>query len=338
MNDLAHWPSERSGFLPDRTVHLHPLARCNLACKHCYSNSSPTAEAALTPETVLASLPHLWKQGYKVISLSGGEPLLYQALPEVIAEAKQIGFRMAAISNGFRVNAKFSNRLQGMDGMAISFDGLQEVHDRVRGNPRAYDMAMAGLRHLVETGIPAAAAFTVSTESIDDVPAFVEMVAEIGVKAVQLRPLVKAGRAITNYAGPVLDEDEVKRLWVMGQVLAQAYDGEVAVHTDLAHSMQIVADRGAWHGLVSGWAQSLSDRVNPLVITPEGWLRPFTFDFPSHYDLGHIGDLADAGWIEARTEPVRKLVTKALEHLEQVDGFIDWFAFLRDQARLLEAV
>ena len=33
--------SMRSGFLPDRIIHLHPTRLCNLACLHCYSESDP---------------------------------------------------------------------------------------------------------------------------------------------------------------------------------------------------------------------------------------------------------------------------------------------------------
>jgi Fe-coproporphyrin III synthase len=37
----------RSGFLPDRIVHLHPTRLCNLACLHCYSTSAPSFTEAL---------------------------------------------------------------------------------------------------------------------------------------------------------------------------------------------------------------------------------------------------------------------------------------------------
>ena len=37
----------RSGFLPARVVHVHPTRACNLACVHCYSDSSPAVRDAL---------------------------------------------------------------------------------------------------------------------------------------------------------------------------------------------------------------------------------------------------------------------------------------------------
>ena len=44
---VAGGDDSRSGFLPDRILHLHPTRLCNLACRHCYSESDPQQQAAL---------------------------------------------------------------------------------------------------------------------------------------------------------------------------------------------------------------------------------------------------------------------------------------------------
>ncbi|MGL6210316.1 MAG: radical SAM protein, partial [Paracoccaceae bacterium] len=188
----------RSGFLPDRTVHLHPLDRCNLACSHCYSTSAPHRDAMLPLGDILAALPHLASEGYEVISLSGGEPLLYPGLPPLVTAAKAMGFRVVAMSNGYRVTAAQARLFEGLDGIGISFDGMEATHLAMRHHPRAWSAAVGALVHLRDIGKPAAAAFTVSRRSLSEVPAFVEMCAGLGVKAVQLRPLVMAGRATSD--------------------------------------------------------------------------------------------------------------------------------------------
>ena len=69
----------RSGFLPDRTVHLHPLDRCNLACSHCYSASSPLKQSILPLEPILKRT-----QWFVRRPLTGAQ-LVSPDLPEVIA-------------------------------------------------------------------------------------------------------------------------------------------------------------------------------------------------------------------------------------------------------------
>jgi Fe-coproporphyrin III synthase len=150
---------------------------------------------------------------------------------------------------------------------------------------------------------------------------------------VQLRPLVLAGRALRDAADIALAAPDLARLWMMGQTLALAYDGEMAVHTDLAPAAALAADRGAWDGALSG-AGLLSDVINPLVITPQGTLRPYTYDFPAPFDLGHLSDLTPARLprLQKRLPIVADLLGKTLDAVVGEDGFIDWFAYQRDHA------
>jgi Fe-coproporphyrin III synthase len=326
----------RSGFLPDRTVHLHPLDRCNLACSHCYSVSSPLKQTILPVEPLLRALPHLRAEGYEVISLSGGEPLLYPQLPQLLAAAKALGFRTACVTNGFRISARHRPLIEAIDRIAVSFDGMEVLHNRMRGNAQAWDRALAALRYLVGIGKPAAAAFTVSTASLADVPEFVELCAGLGVRAVQLRPLVMAGRAVEGAGDLALSTADQARLWLMAQTLELAWEGEIGVHVDLAPAEALAADGGAWDQAVTGGSdQRLSDVVNPLVITPEGKLRPYTYDFPDAYDLGQLQDLAPERrvWIACGLPRLRHLLARTLQAVGLEEGFIDWFAYQRDQAR-----
>jgi Fe-coproporphyrin III synthase len=298
--------------------------------------SSPLKQTILSLAPLLQALPRLRAEGYEVISLSGGEPLLYPQLPELVVAAKAEGFRVAAITNGFRVTPRHRPLLEALDAIAISFDGMAALHNRIRGNPRAWDVAVAGLRYLGEIGKPVAAAFTVSSASLQDVPDFIELCASLGVRAVQLRPLVMAGRAPDEAADLALSEADLARLWLMAQTLSLAWEGEVGVHVDLAPAEALAADRGAWDGALQGGAgQNLSDAVNPLVITPDGTLRPYTYDFPEEYDLGHLRDLAPDRrvWLSGGLPRLRRLLARTLHAAALEDGFIDWFAFQRDQAR-----
>lgn len=326
----------RSGFLPDRTVHLHPLDRCNLACSHCYSASSPLKRTILPVEPLIEALPRLRAEGYEVLSLSGGEPLLYPHLQRLVGAAKVHGFRVAAITNGFRVAPRHRALIESLDAIAISFDGLEPLHNQIRGNSRAWEVAIRALDYLRQIGKPAAAAFTVSNRSLQDVPAFIEMCATLGVAAVQLRPLVMAGRAPAKARDLALSPADEARLWIMGQALALAYEGDMVIHTDLAPAEALAADWDAWSlALNGGPDQRLSDLVNPLVITPKGTLRPFTYDFPSRFDLGRLEDLLPQHrqGMQTRLPGLRSLVARTLHSVGLQDGFIDWFAFQRDQAR-----
>lgn len=327
----------RSGFLPDRTIHLHPTRRCNLACAHCYSRSSPYAEDALAFDMVESALTALRGEGYEVLSLSGGEPLLFPRLDELADRAHELGYRVVAISNGYRVKPAHDELLRRFDGMAISFDGMGEPHNRMRGRADAYNVAIAALRHLRAIDVPAAAAFTVSRESIGDVPDFVELVASLGVRAVQLRPLVMAGRAIDKCGDAALSAADLSRLFLIGAGLADAWLGEVAVHTDLAPASALAEQRHAYAALLDGGRRgcTLAELVNPLVITPDGAVKPFTYDFPAPYDLGTVEALVQRGprALTGNVLALRHLIRGVFDDLAGRGDLVDWFAHCRDEAQ-----
>src|SRR4051812_5628843 len=109
----------RSGFLPGRVVHVHPTRLCNMACLHCYSESSPQQRTALDANVLCDALRLLRREGYEAISLSGGEPLVYADLRTVVERARAIGFRVTMISNGLLVTERTAELLSLLDGIAI---------------------------------------------------------------------------------------------------------------------------------------------------------------------------------------------------------------------------
>lgn len=280
----------------------------------------------------MAAFPLLRAEGYDLVSLSGGEPLLYPALAEVCDEARHQGFRLAAISNGFRVRKSNAEVLAKLDALAISFDGMEANHLAMRRHPKAWSAALEALETLREIGKPSVAAFTVSAASLAEVPEFVELAASKGVRAVQLRPLVSAGRAVSGADSACLSAADERRLWLMAETLKRAYEGELALHVDLAPAEALLADADAWSGLLSKASDAkLSDQINPLVITPEGVLKPFTFDFPAEFDLGRIESLA-TGIDHRRVAALADVTDRAFKGLAQSTRFVDWFAYLRDVA------
>ena len=71
---------------PKRPImaHIIPIRRCNLSCTYCneyddYSKPVPT-------ETMIARVNRLADLGTRIITLSGGEPLLHPELDDIIAE------------------------------------------------------------------------------------------------------------------------------------------------------------------------------------------------------------------------------------------------------------
>ena len=319
------------GFLSERIVHVHLTTNCNLTCAHCYSSSGPAEHDALDAAALVAGLRSLYDEGYRVVSLSGGEPLLYRGLPSVISRAKDIGFRVNLVTNGtvFRSPAA-REAVRLCDFIAVSVDGLEPRHDAIRGRSGAFRRTELGLGWLAEAGHPFGITCTVTRSSMSDVPDVFEWAAARGARVLNLRPLALVGRAARELTEDRLSSEDMSRLFVLSNVL-DGEPGPVRVRTDAAPVMLI---RHAWSnafpvaaGITTGWA--LSDLVNPLIVTEVGQLLPYAYGVGGSAGLGTIAaaDRAADALRASGAEPVHTLLNAARDRLPS-GGCIDWHEHL----------
>jgi Fe-coproporphyrin III synthase len=129
--------AEASGPAGRAILQIHPSLRCNLSCTHCYSVSGPLARAEVDAATVCELISDAAAMGYQVLSVSGGEPLMYGGLDGVLAHAKSLGLCTTVTTNGFFTGqGRFNGLRELVDVVAISLDGPPEIHNRIRGSAR----------------------------------------------------------------------------------------------------------------------------------------------------------------------------------------------------------
>ena len=319
----------RSGFLPDRTIHLHPTQTCNLACAHCYSESGPRERATLGLPAITRALGLLRTEGYGQVSLSGGEPMMYPGLLTLIGEAHAMGYRVTMISNGLFSARHLDPVAERVDGIAISFDGLAEQHDAIRGRRGAFEHASATLRRLAGAGAPVAAAVSVAREAIPGLPDLVDHLVQCGARALQIRPVALAGRARTATSFSPLTAADQARLFLVVLALQEELQGSVPLQCDLVPARNLWRQRDDYAALLeASGPRPLADLVNPLVITSAGALKPMTYDFDDRFVIASIDrtsrERLDA-YKRAGVEGFRDLIATAFERLPDDASFVDWF-------------
>lgn len=329
----------RSGFLPDRIVHLHPTRLCNLACLHCYSESGPKEKAALGLDELQRALPALKAEGYAQISLSGGEPLVYPHLIALIDYAHSYGFRVTMITNGFFTNAKMEEVSARLDGIAISFDGLAKTHNYLRGRGDAFDRSCAALAKLADRGRPVSGAISLTRDAIPELPELADTLVSLGARALQVRPVALAGRARTLTGFSNFMAADHARLFLVVSALREELGDDARIHCDLVPARHLWQQRDAYGALLASCSieaardsvhYRLSDLINPLVITETGVLKPIAYDFNPAFDVMSIDRFSRAaveGYKESKFLDFQMLVGRALASLETNNGFVDWFDY-----------
>src|SRR5215471_15129281 len=122
-----------------RVLHLHPTRRCNLQCLHCYSESGPAERQTIATEIAVSAVAGAARLGYTMLSVSGGEPLMYPGLWALLDEARRAGMIRAIVTNGMAITGRLASRLRdAADVVAVSLDGPPERHNHLRHHPAAF--------------------------------------------------------------------------------------------------------------------------------------------------------------------------------------------------------
>jgi MoaA/NifB/PqqE/SkfB family radical SAM enzyme len=128
---------------------------CNLACRHCYSDSDAKIYDQLSSGEARALISDAAGMGSPAFLFSGGEPLIRPDLLELIAHARSHGLPVTLSSNGTLIDDDVARKLADLEVryVGISLDGIGDVHDTFRGRKGAYDHAIRGIRALRKVGV-----------------------------------------------------------------------------------------------------------------------------------------------------------------------------------------
>ncbi len=131
---------------------LEPLFRCNLACAGCGKIQYP-AQILKKHLTVEQCLKAVDECGAPVVSIPGGEPLMYPDIAELVAQLVKRKKYIYLCTNAILLKEKLglftpSKYLS----FSIHMDGLREEHDEAVCREGVYDQAVDGIKAALARG------------------------------------------------------------------------------------------------------------------------------------------------------------------------------------------
>lgn len=200
--------------------------KCNLKCKHCYSESvEEAAPDELSTAEALQLIEELAQWGIGLLIIDGGEPLCRDDLFEIVKRAGAKGIRTTIGSNGILIDKKIAERMRetGVMAVAISLDGADAAtHDSFRGVDGAFEQTLKGIEACRNAGLPFQLNIVIRKNNISQVDDMLRIAVDLGANAVEVFDLVLAGRAKDECLGMELSLDE--RKMVMEQLACAQED------------------------------------------------------------------------------------------------------------------
>ncbi len=234
--------------------------RCNAKCGFCniWQDTTVPVSREASSDTVCGNLADLRALGVKVVDFTGGEPLLYSGLPEVLACAKHHNLRTTVTSNGI-LYQKRAREIAGLvDILQFSIDAAdKDSHDHVKG-VRCFDAVTESVQIARELGERPTFIHTVTDDNMPQV-------GEVIACARSLRVPLFLNPCFSYFGNQGLSEENARMLG------------------NIARGPGVTIDRGFLKFLIDGGNRTDSPRclavTSTIVISPDNKLILPCFHF-----------------------------------------------------------
>jgi MoaA/NifB/PqqE/SkfB family radical SAM enzyme len=156
--------------------------RCNQRCVFCNiphtNNGSPQREPRM--DQVRANLRDLKRLGIVIVDITGGEPLLYRNIVEMVTLAKKMRFITSITTNGM-LYPQLADQLKGkVDALLFSIDSTDpDEHDRIRAM-KSFHLVLEALDVARKLKQPLYISHVVTNESYDKVDEMIRFAKDQG--------------------------------------------------------------------------------------------------------------------------------------------------------------
>ena len=207
-------------------VNWHMTEACNYRCRYCYSKwhaegagkelfHSPKASAAMLAEIYRYFSPdnqaRLGMEWDSVrLSLAGGEPLLYsREIVGIVAQARELGFKVSLITNGSRLTQPLMTELAPqLSILGLSLDSAMASTNREIGRADRHEqiLSLSDLATIIESGRHLNPALSVKINTVvnalnftEDMSQLIEQLAPDKWKVLRMLPTITSDLAIASH-------------------------------------------------------------------------------------------------------------------------------------------
>ncbi|MES2006095.1 MAG: radical SAM protein [Bacteroidota bacterium] len=181
-------------------VILMPHSACNCQCVMCDIWKGNRNLKQLTEADIENLLGALRNFGTQQILMSGGEALLHPNFFRLCEILKKQAIRITVLSTGLTLERNAEKLLQYTDELIISLDGDEELHNRIRNIPGAFQKTRQGVQLLktLDPGYRITARTVIHKLNYRQWPAIIEAALEMGLDQISFLPADTSSHAFNR--------------------------------------------------------------------------------------------------------------------------------------------
>ena len=168
---------------------LEPLHACNLTCTGCgrIREYVQTIKQKLTIDECLASVDEC---GAPVVSICGGEPMIYPGIDELVAKILERKKHIYLCTNGMFIRKQIANfKPDSRFFFNVHLDGMEASHDKAVEREGVFQEAVEGIKTAKEAGFLVCTNTTVYKDTdMNEIAVLLAYLTELGVDGFMMSP------------------------------------------------------------------------------------------------------------------------------------------------------
>lgn len=196
LTELARVPAFSTPVRAPYKADLALTYACNNACGHCYNERGRRPAPALDLNGWRRVLDRLARVGVPQVIFTGGEPTLFDGLPELIRHAERLGLVAGLNTNGRRLARDgYAQALAaaGLSHVQITLESARpDVHNRMTGAV-SFDQTVAGIRAALQAGLYTLTNTTLTRRNAGHAAETVGFLHDLGLRTMAVNGMIHAG-------------------------------------------------------------------------------------------------------------------------------------------------
>lgn len=196
---------------------IEVTTRCTNNCRHCFARAGRKNLSDLSLDNAQLIVNEAYELGYRHLHLTGGEPLLWDNLFDLLDYSNEKGYETCFINtNGSLLIDEIARRFRSYKmevSVSISLHGPEDLHDDLSGEG-SFKSAVRGIKNALDAGVRVTI-FTVARRSLmDKLPYFADYVFKelAGVSEITLIQIIRVPDVSMNMAAELLRPEDFMSL------------------------------------------------------------------------------------------------------------------------------
>ncbi|CAN5673717.1 radical SAM protein [soil metagenome] len=169
--------------LPPVLANYYLTYKCNSRCTYCDIPIKPAniKIKETSPEVIIENLAALKRLGVKVVDFTGGEPLIYKHLPQVLKAAKDMGFFTSLANTGTLYN-RVAHEIKGLvDDLKFSLSTTDPDFYKAERGINGFEKVIESIKLAKSLGEQPSIIATATPESIWGMEKVIRLAQDLGV-------------------------------------------------------------------------------------------------------------------------------------------------------------